>query len=66
LVDDIYRDLHRLRDSGLTILLVEQNTRYALELADRGYVLENGQIVLEGTGRELATSQHVKKHYLGL
>jgi branched-chain amino acid transport system ATP-binding protein len=66
LVDDIYRDLHRLRDSGLTILLVEQNTRYALDLADRGYVLENGQIVLEGTGRELATSQHVKKHYLGL
>ncbi|MFP4345087.1 MAG: ABC transporter ATP-binding protein [Anaerolineales bacterium] len=66
LVDDIYHDLHRLRDSGLTILLVEQNTHYALELADRGYVLENGQIVLEGTGRELATSQHVKKHYLGL
>jgi branched-chain amino acid transport system ATP-binding protein len=66
LVDDIYEKLHTLRGLGLTVLLVEQNVYYALELADRGYVLENGRIVLEGRGQELADSEHIKKHYLGL
>jgi len=66
LVDAIYERLHALRERGLTVLLVEQNVHYALELADRGYVLENGRIVMEGTGQELARSEHIKKHYLGL
>jgi branched-chain amino acid transport system ATP-binding protein len=66
LVDDIYEKLHTLRERGLTVLLVEQNIYYALELADRGYVLENGQIVLEGSGKDLANNEHIKKHYLGL
>ncbi|HHS96991.1 MAG TPA: ABC transporter ATP-binding protein [Chloroflexi bacterium] len=66
LVDAIYGRLQMLRERGLTVLLVEQNIHYALELADRGYVLENGRIVLEGTGEELARSEHIKKHYLGL
>ncbi|OIO99092.1 MAG: branched-chain amino acid ABC transporter ATP-binding protein [Anaerolineae bacterium CG2_30_64_16] len=66
LVDSIYERLQLLRESGLAVLLVEQNTTYALELADRGYVLENGRIVLEGGGAELARSEHIKKHYLGL
>jgi branched-chain amino acid transport system ATP-binding protein len=66
LVDDIYQKLHTLRGLGLTVLLVEQNIYYALELADRGYVLENGRIALEGSGEDLANSNHIKEHYLGL
>ncbi len=66
LVDDIYETLHTLKERGLTVLLVEQNTNYALELAGRGYVMENGRIVLEGEASELASSEHIKKYYLGL
>ncbi len=66
LVDNIYERLQALRGRGLTVLLVEQNITYALELADRGYVLENGRIVMEGGGSELASNTHIKKHYLGL
>lgn len=66
LVDAIYEKLHALRERGLTVLLVEQNTGYALDLAERGYVLENGHIVMEGTGEALAHDDHVKESYLGL
>ncbi len=66
LVDEIYQKLQALRELGLTVLLVEQNITYALELADRGYVLENGRIALEGSGAELAQNVHIKAHYLGL
>jgi branched-chain amino acid transport system ATP-binding protein len=66
LVDEIYERLHALKSKGLTVLLVEQNTTYALELADRGYVLENGRVALEGRGGELAANPHVKTAYLGL
>lgn len=65
LVDDIYEKIRTLRTLGLTVLLVEQNISYALELAERSYVLENGRIVLSGPASELAQSQHIKKHYLG-
>ncbi len=54
-----------LREQGTTILLVEQNARAALKLADKGYVLEVGHIVLEGTGNELLVSDEVRKAYLG-
>lgn len=54
-----------LRERGTTILLVEQNAQAALKLADMGYVLEVGKIVLSGTGRELLTSDEVRKAYLG-
>ncbi|RKX76007.1 MAG: branched-chain amino acid ABC transporter ATP-binding protein [Spirochaetes bacterium] len=66
LVDSIYERLKALKERGLTILLVEQNTNYALEFSDRGYVLENGSIVMEGSGKDLAVSEHIKRHYLGL
>jgi branched-chain amino acid transport system ATP-binding protein len=67
LVDEIYEKIRLFRkEFGLTVLLVEQNTSYALELADRGYVLENGRIVLEGSSSFLTESEHVKKAYLGL
>ena len=59
---DIIKELHR---RGTTILLVEQNAEMALSIADRAYVLENGKIVLTGTGSELAASEMVKKAYLG-
>ncbi|WP_246061608.1 ABC transporter ATP-binding protein [Lapillicoccus jejuensis] len=54
-----------LQEQGTTILLVEQNAQAALRLADKGYVLEVGSIVLEGTGKELLTSDEVRKAYLG-
>ena len=50
----------------MTILLVEQNVRQALEIADRAYVLENGRMVLEGESKGLLQNDHVKKAYLGL
>ena len=66
LVKEIYGKLQKLRDFGLTVLLVEQDTAHALKLADRAYVLENGVICMEGSGSELARSEHIKTHYLGL
>jgi branched-chain amino acid transport system ATP-binding protein len=66
LVEEIYERLHALKQKGLTVLLVEQNTNFALELSDRAYVLENGRIVLEGSGREVAENPEIKRHFLGL
>ena len=65
LVEQIFEIVKELRDHGTTILLVEQNARMALKIADRGYVLETGKIVLSGTGSELLSSAAVKKAYLG-
>jgi branched-chain amino acid transport system ATP-binding protein len=64
-VKDIYKTIQRLKQNGLTILLVEQNARMALAVADRGYVFETGQIVLEGTARELCDNPQVQRAYLG-
>ncbi len=64
-VRDIYRTIAGLKRDGLTILLVEQNARAALAVADRGYVIETGQIVLEGTARELCDNREVQRAYLG-
>jgi branched-chain amino acid transport system ATP-binding protein len=66
LVDEMLGAVAKLREIGKTILLVEQNVRESLELADRGYVLQTGRIVQEGTGRELLNSEAIKKAYLGL
>ena len=65
-VERLFELVVRLRDSGLTILLVEQNVEHVLEIADRGYVLENGHIVLEDTGRALLQDPRLKTAYLGL
>ncbi len=65
LVDQIFSIIKDLHDVGTTILLVEQNASRALEIADRAYVLETGNITLEGTGAELASSDEVRKAYLG-
>ncbi|MHB2268028.1 ABC transporter ATP-binding protein [Aliihoeflea sp. PC F10.4] len=66
MVDEVYALLASLKASGMTLLLVEQNVRVALELADYGYVMENGHIVLEGTGDELRANEDVREFYLGL
>jgi branched-chain amino acid transport system ATP-binding protein len=62
---DLFRTLKRLNQEGMTILLIEQNAKLALELAHRGYVLDTGNIVAEGTGVELLGNPEVKKAYLG-
>lgn len=66
LVKEIFRIIQGLRDKGIAILLIEQNVRQTLEIADRAYVLENGRIVSEGKSSELLQDDHIKKAYLGL
>ena len=65
LVDQVFDIIKSINKSGTTILLVEQNAGKSLAISDRGYVLENGKIVLSGTGKELMESEDVKKAYLG-
>ena len=65
IVDEVYETLGKLRQSGLTILLTEQNALRALQLADRGYIIQEGRIVLEGSGKDLMKNNLVKKAYLG-
>ncbi|MEC8870238.1 MAG: ABC transporter ATP-binding protein [Pseudomonadota bacterium] len=64
-VTEIFRTLRALRDDEKTIFLVEQNARRALQVADRGYVLERGQITLEGTGQRLLNDETIQQTYLG-
>ena len=64
-VDDIFERIVELAESGMTIMLVEQNAARALEIADRGYVLELGKNRYEGTGKELLDNQDVRRMYLG-
>ena len=65
IVEDIFELILKIRDMGKTILLIEQNASMALSIADRGYVLENGRIIMEGKGRELLADPKVKAAYLG-
>ena len=65
LVEVIFEMLEQINAQGTTILLVEQNARMALELAQRAYVMETGRVTLSGTGRELAENEEVRKAYLG-
>lgn len=65
IVEDIFELIVKIRGMGKTILLIEQNASMALSVADRGYVLENGRIILQGIGAELLENQEVKRAYLG-
>jgi branched-chain amino acid transport system ATP-binding protein len=65
IVRDVFRIIADLKKTGVSILLVEQNARAALQVADYGYVLETGEIVLEGAAAELAASPRVIETYLG-
>jgi branched-chain amino acid transport system ATP-binding protein len=66
LVAEVFQIIKSLRDQGKTILLIEQNVRQTLEIADRACVLENGRMALEGSCEDLLKSDHVRKAYLGL
>ncbi|MDX1451000.1 MAG: ATP-binding cassette domain-containing protein [Oleiphilaceae bacterium] len=65
IINQIFEIIEQLRETGMTIFLVEQNANQALKLADRGYVLENGSIVLHDSGDNLLVNEDVKKAYLG-
>jgi len=66
LVAEIFNIINRIQQEGVTVLVVEQNTRHTLQICHRGYVLENGRVLLEGTGQELLDNEHVKQSYLGI
>jgi len=66
LVQDVFEIVKRINREGVTVLLVEQNVRQTLAMCDRAYVLENGRVVLQGTGKELSNDPHVKEAYLGI
>jgi branched-chain amino acid transport system ATP-binding protein len=66
IVKEIFATIAAINRDGTTVLLVEQNTRQALALSRRGYVLENGRVVLVGSGAELLGNDHVKRAYLGM
>ncbi len=66
LVREIFNVITRIRSEGTTVLIVEQNVKQTLSIADRAYVLETGRIVLEGTGQALLGNEHVKTAYLGI
>jgi branched-chain amino acid transport system ATP-binding protein len=66
LVDEMLEAVAKLKESGKTILLVEQNVRESLELSDRGYVLQTGRTIHQGTGKELLNAEVIKKAFLGL
>jgi branched-chain amino acid transport system ATP-binding protein len=66
LVQDIFRIIRKINEEGVTVLLVEQNVRQTLAMCHRAYVLENGRVVLEGTGEALMANEHVKEAYLGI
>ncbi|EQC81143.1 Branched-chain amino acid transportATP-bindingprotein LivF [Enterococcus sp. HSIEG1] len=64
-IKEIFSIIQEIKQQGTTVLLIEQNAKMALSIADRGYVLETGKIVLQGSGQELLESDEVKKAYLG-
>ena len=64
-VGEVFNIIEEIKKSGTTVLLVEQNAKKALEVADRAYVLETGKIVLSGNANELMNNDSVKKAYLG-
>ncbi|TAN41868.1 MAG: ABC transporter ATP-binding protein [Nitrospirae bacterium] len=66
LVREIFSILGNIREEGTTVLIVEQNVKQTLSISDRAYVLENGRVVIEGTGADLLNDEHVKKAYLGV
>jgi branched-chain amino acid transport system ATP-binding protein len=65
IMNQVYDLIAKIRESGIAVLLVEQNAKKALSVADKAYVIENGRIVIEGSGAELLCSPAVKKAYLG-
>ena len=65
IVDTLMETIRKIRDEGMTVLLVEQNAAQALDISDRGYIMETGRIVKSGTGRELSDDPDIRRVYLG-
>ncbi|MCL6593405.1 MAG: ABC transporter ATP-binding protein [Alicyclobacillus sp.] len=65
-VQEMFNIVRRIREQGVTVLIVEQNVTQTLQLADRAYVIENGQVVLSGDSKSLVNDEHMKKAYLGM
>jgi len=66
IVSELFSKLREIKDQGVSILLIEQNVKQGLKVVERGYVIENGRIVLEDTSTNLMNNDHIKKAYLGL
>jgi branched-chain amino acid transport system ATP-binding protein len=66
ITENLFKSITKLREEGMTIFLVEQNAKRSLEIADRGYVIENGTIVLEGSREEMIKNEYLRKAYLAL
>ena len=66
LVREIFDIIKKIREQGTTVLIVEQNVKQTLAIADRAYVLESGKVVMQGTGSALLNDEHVKTAYLGV
>lgn len=66
LVSEVFQMVEKVRDEGVTVLLVEQNVKHTLAMCDRAYVLENGRIALAGTGAQFLDNDHIKEAYLGI
>ena len=66
LINEIFTTIRKIADQGTTVLLVEQDVQHSLSLSDRGYVLEHGNIVMEGTGKELLDNPKIREAYLGI
>lgn len=64
-IKDIFSIIKQIRESGVNVLLIEQNAKAALEISDFAYVMETGVVTMSGTGRELLNDERVKKAYLG-
>src|SRR5699024_7549748 len=64
-IREIFKMIEEIQQQGTTVLLIEQNAKMALSIANRGYVLETGEVVLSGTGQELLESPEIQKAYLG-
>jgi branched-chain amino acid transport system ATP-binding protein len=65
IVKDVFRIIENIRGQGITVMLVEQNAKKSLGICDKSYVIENGKIVLSGTGQELLNNEQIAKAYLG-
>jgi branched-chain amino acid transport system ATP-binding protein len=66
LVDEIFQAVKRIRDTGLTVLIVEQRMAECLDIADRAYILQTGRVLMQGTAGEIKGNPDVRKAYLGL
>jgi branched-chain amino acid transport system ATP-binding protein len=66
IVKEMFQTIRRIRDQGVTVMIVEQNVTQTLQLADRAYVVENGQVVLMGNSKELLNDDHMRQAYLGM